>query len=119
MTTHGAVGLNSPTARFMTNEGHHVTVMWGGGRASVSVWQTQPRIDFRHEMKWVGDPHDVVPNVLLGEVLAHALETGRGEAAEHLTAFDLRNEFEPLHWCAPIDLPNRPRVEYGLLEVAP
>ncbi|MER5632136.1 hypothetical protein [Streptomyces nitrosporeus] len=117
-TTHGAVGLNAPTARFFTNEGHSVTVTWGGGRAAVHVWQTQPRIDFRHGMKWSGDPHAVVPNELLGEVLKHAQETGREEAAEHLTMFDLRNQFEPLDWFAPVALTSRSRAEYGLLEAA-
>ncbi|MFI2673875.1 hypothetical protein ACH5AU_30680 [Streptomyces albidoflavus] len=116
-TTHGAVGLNAESARLFTNEGHRVVTTWGGGRAVVHVWQTQPRIDFRHEIAWSGDPYAVDPNELLGEVLVHALGAGRHEAAEHLTTFDLRNRFEPLDWYASAELPNRSRTEHGLAEV--
>ncbi|MGZ2360755.1 hypothetical protein LRE75_29445 [Streptomyces sp. 372A] len=115
-TTHGAVGLNAESARFMTNHTHRVTVTWGGGRAVAHVWQAQPRIDFRHEMTWSGNPLTVDPNALLGAVLAHAQLIGREEAAEHLTALDVRNEFEPLDWRGPADLPGRARAECGLLE---
>ncbi|MEU0739228.1 hypothetical protein [Streptomyces sp. NPDC006134] len=116
--THGAVGLNAEDARFFTNSTFHVTVLWGGGRAAVHIWQAQPSIDFRHEMKWVGDPYGVVPNELLGEVLRHSMAAGRNEAAEHLTSYDLRNQHEPLAWRSPTTLPGADRARYGLTEAA-
>ncbi|MET9642537.1 MULTISPECIES: hypothetical protein [Streptomyces] len=117
-TTHGAVALNSDEARYFTNDTYRITLLWGGGKATVHIYQHQPTIDFRHEIKWAGSPYEVAPDALLTAVLDHAHQAGRDEAAEHLTVHALRQEHEPLVWHAPVDMPRRHRETYGLGEAA-
>ncbi|MEU7148456.1 hypothetical protein AB0B15_10510 [Streptomyces sp. NPDC045456] len=113
-TTHGAVAFNSDEARFFTNTTYRITLRWGGGKAAVHIYQHQPTIDFRHEIKWADSPYEVDPDTLLIELLTRAHDAGRAEAAEHLAVQTLRQEHEPLAWHAPVDMPSRHRETHGL-----